>query len=250
MHVSPCVPCLFLFLFSFFSSPSLSQKKLARRGHLERALERELRRNPSRVGERPKLPTINRNEETNLIISEVETCMMGVWEDRGLGSLWELNSLFYAGAATAISEMNEPQQETKEDGPEAHVQDRRAKSKLQTSPTIKNRMREIRRGIGWLEAELSRKQASGNKGLSKKQSSRLRKIQRMWEKKTLTVKRLKTLRERQKSLLRIRSLQQRRQRLIHRRWEAKKDVGKRSQQRAEGKCWKILEGNMGGESYI
>ena len=99
---------------------------------------------------------------------------------RELGSLWEMNCLFYVGA-TAL------QQESQEVGPQARVWENEEteglnldfqaeQGKLEKRSKPNCRIREIRRGIGWLEAELTRKQSPGMKLLSKKQKLRLGKI--------------------------------------------------------------------------
>ena len=72
-------------------------------------------------------------------------------------------------------------------------------------------IRSLRRTIGWLNAEATRlKQGRGRKSLTKKRCILLKKLHRLFGREVFTLKRLRSLRENQTALLRVKTLQKQR----------------------------------------
>ena len=181
-------------------------------------------------------------------LDEMDTAMAQLWVEEGDGTLWNLNCLIYAGAGVMINRAKGANKSTQPDesdtsnpGIDADNSDSDSDGSEEgwcdltgfeslgdptetpgepmdvdpanpAKPIRKRResVREIRKSIGWIDAELSRLRGTGSKGRTRKRAFLIAKLKRIFGRARLDVKRLLALREKRVALLGVRTLQRRR----------------------------------------
>ena len=173
----------------------------------------------------------------------VDQAMVELWEEEELKTIWTLNRLMYAGAQVVTEKVQggeEVEEEEEEDEgenvldldsqPGNQYEDmgemihdpweglvqpemlmKTSEEKRKVGRSKEETIRSLRKTIGWLDAEATRlKQGGGRKSLTKKRCILLKKLHRLFGREAFTQKRLRSLREKQAALLRVKTLQKQR----------------------------------------
>ncbi len=156
-----------------------------------------------------------------------------IWEEKPSGPhpIWELNCLFYAEAAAAVELVTEvggqlesgveldPEELDPEDLEEDDAVTDPGSTLTQMEPSVGEgvvteptgklleRLRQLRKVIGWIECEIKRREVGGKRSPRERRRARARcrMLQRRFGRKVTTLTR--QTREKQKGLLRVRTLQ-------------------------------------------
>ena len=174
------------------------------------------------------------------MLERVDQTMADIWETEGDGTMCSLNCLLYAGAHFVADKVKngeviieeEEKDETdilSTDSPlegdyfengewesdpwegimQPDVPMETETSEINAKISKGDSIKDLRKTIGWIDAEIARiKQGGGHKKMTRKRAILLKRLHRLFGKETFNLRRLKSLREKQVALLRIRTLQQ------------------------------------------
>ena len=183
------------------------------------------------------------------VITQIDNELLNLWEalEDEDKDLWSINCLLYAGIEAVVKfggasrrggevyeNPSDSDSESDSEGESHNNHDEvlplesehngllsSARKRLQN---LKAKRQQIRRVVGWLEAELQlRSIKRGRRGTSKKRKARIKQLKALWPKATLNIALMKSRLQKYKDLVRVKGAQIREQKLLLKKQKAAED---------------------------